>query len=581
MLVGLTTMALPDTVDAAPGPLTLDAGDHHVLAIDHGGQLQSWGSNDCGKLGLGIGDRYVPYPQYVDTAHKWAAVSAGWGHSLAIRRDGSLWAWGANYYGQLGLGDRANRNKPTRVGTRSDWVAVLAGYQHSLALAEDGSLWSWGRNHRGQLGYGNKLESDYPRQVGGSTSWRSLGQGVADHSVAVRADGSLWAWGANSYGQLGVGDRRDRLVPTRVGAVPSWNKAWVEVALGSYHTLAVRRDGTLWSWGANSNGQLGLGDTALRVTPKRVGKLTTWTTVGAAWRHSVATRRDGSLWAWGRNQCGQLGIGSTAQRRAPRRVSLAKRWVVASAGGWYTVAMERLGGVYTCGTNEWGQLGVNLAKGVWRSTFQETNVVAGDMTPPVTTVVLDPAPNANGWNGPSRLKNPENPSARALIVAFQARDERNTIQATYTVSPPATSWRPTGHMFLDAEWYQGISTYYYYSVDVAGNVEHARRISVRIDTHRPVPSALDNVTVRSGARAALRYRINDISPTCKVRITIRDAKGKVVGPRTTIAKAASDKNLTWRFACTLPRGTYKWYVAATDLAGNKQTTASWRYLRVR
>ncbi len=140
-------------------------------------------------------------------------LAAGHYHTLAIQKDGSLWAWGRNDYGQLGLGDTTDRIAPVQVGTGTKWVAVAAGGDHSLGLTIDGRLWAWGNNEAGQLGLGNANEKWCPTLVG--TGYVAVAAG-AYHSLGLKADGSLWAWGWNNYGQLGLGDTTNRLSPTQI-----------------------------------------------------------------------------------------------------------------------------------------------------------------------------------------------------------------------------------------------------------------------------------------------------------------------------------------------------------------------------
>jgi alpha-tubulin suppressor-like RCC1 family protein len=250
-------------------------------------------------------------------------VEAGRLHSLGVRANGSLWAWGFNYHGQLGLavGDTTNRQVPTQVGAASNWVAVEAGRLHSLGVRANGSLWAWGFNYHGQLGLavGDTTDRQVPTQVGAPSNWVVVAAGDF-HSLGICADGALWAWGYNYYGQLGLamGDTTNRQVPIQVGN----RYDWVMAEGGAKHSLGLRADGSLWAWGYNFSGQLGLavGDTIDRQVPTEVGDHYDWVIVAAKADHSLGLRAGGSLWAWGWNGSGQLGMGDTVNRTTPTRV---------------------------------------------------------------------------------------------------------------------------------------------------------------------------------------------------------------------------------------------------------------------
>jgi uncharacterized protein YjdB/alpha-tubulin suppressor-like RCC1 family protein len=253
----------------------------------------------------------------------YAGGAQGDRHWLAIKVDGSLWAWGDNQYGQLGLGNNVYAEQsPVRVGTDTAWVSVAAGYNTSSAIKADGSLWAWGDNQYGQLGLGDRETRRAPTRVGADSDWEVAVSTGGNFSMAIKADGSLWAWGYGGYGQLGL----DRDIfyledPTRVGA----DGDWAAVSAGDHHTLAIKADGSLWAWGRNSNGQLGLGDRETRRVPTRVGADGDWAAVGAGWSYTLALKADGSLWAWGNNEHGQLGLNITQDVLTPTLVGTGYR----------------------------------------------------------------------------------------------------------------------------------------------------------------------------------------------------------------------------------------------------------------
>ncbi len=271
--------------------------------------------SDYQPAGQYISDRSLP-PEVL-SAIPWARIGAGERHELAIKIDGTLWAWGQNRCGQLGIGNVQRQKEPTLVGTDRDWVQAAGGRCHTLALKADGSLWAWGLNSDGQLGNGSLTQQVTPVKIGegfASIAARS------NHSFAIKTDGSLWAWGENQYGQLGTGSTRSEHRPTLVG------NGYSQVSAGSYHTVAIKTDGSLWSWGGNFRGQLGDGTTTQRMQPVLVGQ--GFKQVAAGGYHTLAIKSDGSRWGWGANDFSQLGNGrrGPGNQTSPERVDQYQQW---------------------------------------------------------------------------------------------------------------------------------------------------------------------------------------------------------------------------------------------------------------
>ena len=238
-------------------------------------------------------------------------IAAGGDHSLAITADGNLWAWGSNGGGQLGDGTNNDSNVPVRITGLSNVQQIAAGESHSLAITADGNLWAWG------LGDGTDTRSNVPVRVTGLSNVQRIAAG-GDHSLAITADGNLWAWGDNFYGQLGDGTNNASNVPVRVTGLSNVQQI---AAAGGVHSLAITADGNLWAWGSNLSGRLGDGTNNNSNVPVRVTGLSNVQQIAAGSRHSLAITADGNLWAWGNNNNGRLGNGTNNPSNVPIRVN--------------------------------------------------------------------------------------------------------------------------------------------------------------------------------------------------------------------------------------------------------------------
>lgn len=342
------------TAGSAPGgghPAVVEpriaAGSSHSLTIKADGSLYAWGSNEYGQLGIGTTDGWPSTPIRVGKENDWVAVTAGDYHTMALKSDGSLYAWGSNLYGQLGDGTTVNRLSPTRVGAGNDWAAVACGCWSSYALKSDGSLWGWGSNSSGCLGLGTADPwISTPTRVGTESDWAAV-SGGHNFTIAIKSDGSLYAWGENGAGQLGIGTQSWPVsTPTLVGA----DKDWAAVACGCQFTVALKSDGSLFAWGYNGSGQLGLGTTDDYATsPTAVGTANDWVAVAAGTHHTLALKSDGSLFAWGWNGHGQLGDGTTVDKNSPIRIGSDNDWAAVAAGYGHSVALKSDASLYAWG----------------------------------------------------------------------------------------------------------------------------------------------------------------------------------------------------------------------------------------
>lgn len=337
----------PEVIEGDSNWRQIASGANHVVAVTQGGALSVWGSNLYNQLGDGIASPHITItPVQMGSETGWLSVYANGNITKSIKSDGTLWEWGKIY-------DDNSANLPTQKGVDTDWQSVEFGQSHTLALKDNNTLWAWGRNNNGQLGTGSNDDEEESVQIG-SASWQAVAVGNY-HNLGIQADGTLWAWGYNYRGQLGDGTTTDSNTPIQIG-----ESTWTAVAAGEDFSLAIKSDGTLWAWGRNSRGQLGIGSWDDATVPTRVGSATDWQQIAAGGTHSLGLRIEGSglsLWAWGYNSSGQLGVGNTINRSTPGKVGASLDWTTITGGRWHTVAMQTDGTLWTWGNNYEGQLG--------------------------------------------------------------------------------------------------------------------------------------------------------------------------------------------------------------------------------
>ncbi len=290
------------------------------------------------------------------TAQVTPAIAAGGNHSLALKSDGTVWAWGYNGDGQLGDNSTTARKTPVQVLTLTNVKAIAAGGNHSLALTSSGAVKTWGANNSGQLGDGTVINSKTPVNVSGLLSGISAIAGGASHSLALTSGGAVKAWGANNDGQLGDGSKTNSTTPVGVFGLSSGIAA---IAAGGFHSLALTSGGAIKAWGLNDNGQLGNGSFTSYTTPVNVTTLTSGvTSIAAGQSHSLATATGQAAWAWGLNASGQLGDTTVIRKNSPVEVfGLSSGITALSGGGYHSLALTTNANVKAWGQNTEGQLG--------------------------------------------------------------------------------------------------------------------------------------------------------------------------------------------------------------------------------
>jgi len=402
----------PVQVQGLSDVIAIAGGLDYSMALRDDGTVWTWGNNGSGQLGAATqgrcdGDPCSPVPVQVTGLPVIAALAAGWGHNAVLTQDKTVWVWGANGRGQLGDGTKTPHPTPVPLTGLTGVTAIAAGFNHTLAIKSDRTLLAWGANGSGQLGNGTATDSLAPAAVPNLIGVTAVSAGGA-HSVALLSDGTTSAWGFNGLGQLGDGTTVNRRAPVPMQGLDGIATV---AAAGFGNSVALRDDGTVWSWGSDGDGQLGASTIASYSVPGPVPGLTgvesiaagrshavalksngdVWgsgthnragqavtsagaslaarepllsivTAIAAGDSHTVALRSGGSVWAWGWNGYGQLGDGTTSDRATPIQVSGLPPIAVIGAGWHHNVAAASDGTIWTWGDNAKGQLGVSSSQ---------------------------------------------------------------------------------------------------------------------------------------------------------------------------------------------------------------------------
>ena len=379
--------------------IAIEVGDNFSFAVDADGNLWAWGNNEFGQLGDGTKTTREegPNPYILDffagkiiddnnrkrpvkITDNVVSVSAGYSHAMAVKTDGSLWAWGYDIFGEYG-DEKYEFCFPIKI--MDDVASVSTGANHTMIIKTDDSLWAWGRNSEGQLGNGtittrdNNNDSYTPIKIMDSIASVSVGY---SYTMAIQKDGSLWAWGWNCYGQLGNGGDGNETdsIGRPVQTIPVKIMDDVaSVSAGNYHTMAIKSDESLWAWGWNYSGELGDGTASgrddnfniidnNRNSPIKV--MDSVVSVSAGRDHTMIIKTDGSLWAWGSNEHGLIGkasssrpIGAAPARSAQLPIKIMDS-IASISTGKHTLALKTDGSVWAWGYNDSGQLGDGTTK---------------------------------------------------------------------------------------------------------------------------------------------------------------------------------------------------------------------------
>jgi alpha-tubulin suppressor-like RCC1 family protein len=301
--------------------------------------LYSWGINSSGSLGLNNTTNYSS-PVQVGLLSTWSKISTSGNEQqvLLINKSGQMFGMGSNANARLGDGTTISRSSPTQIGSGTTWAQVATAFIASAAIKTDGTLWTWGNASEGGLGLNNTTYYSSPKQVGALTNWSKVGVAGGGAMVALKTDGTLWAWGANGNAGSGLNDIITRSSPVQIGALTTWS----DFDFGDYNVAAIKTDGSLWVWGVNTYGQLGLSLTGaiVRSSPVQVGSEYNWAKASVGNSHMIALKTDGTMWGWGENYGGQLGNNDVIQRSSPVQVGALTSWSKVDSGHRFILAIK-------------------------------------------------------------------------------------------------------------------------------------------------------------------------------------------------------------------------------------------------
>lgn len=536
-------------------PLTANAAE---------GDVWAWGHNKYGKLGDGTTTDATSPIQFPTQLENVVQVAGGFGHSLALLDDGTVWSWGWNGEGQLGDGTYESSTVPVQVigplggdDFLTDIAKIQSGSNYALALTEDGTAYTWGTNDSRELGNGGSEDSNRPVLV-------SLPVGVtvvdiasgAHHGLALTDDGTVYGWGSNARGQLGIGSISVSVsTPVEVTALTGLTSRIVKIASGSgaTHSFAIAEDGTLYEWGDdyfNSD----LGDQDHRLTPVIVTGISDVVDAAAGNRHSLARTTSGDVYGWGLTYYN--GTGSSDEVvMTPEPVMSGVTTIV--AGRHFSLALTNDGTLYSWGGNSNGQLGIGSQDSQLTPVLVTTSVTFSAIgagwyhalaveglpaLPPTTTATINGQPPTDDWYQ----------SATVTLTPDDA-----TATTTYEINGGTTQTYSAPFDLTP----DGVYTITFRSVDPANNVEADQTLTVNVDSTPPVFQPIANQTLNPTSTAGA-----PVTFTVQVSDNLSSAG-------TITATCLDQNNAPFVSGDTAPVGLTTITCTASDLAGNSASVS--------
>ncbi len=338
---------------------------YHSLGLDNRGQVWSWGRNDQGQLGINSTTAKSTPVSILGNKKTFCQISGGVKYSLGLDKNNLVWGWGVNYRGNIGNNSMVSKRTPVSIlGTRKTFCQIIATGYYSLGLDKNGSVWGWGSNYRGQLGINSTASYSTPVSIHGIKKTFCQIGGLSYNydygsSSGIDYTGQVWTWGYNDKGQLGINSTTNKSTPVSIlGA----KKTFCQIVNGeSRHYLAIDYKGQVWGWGYGAQGALGINSTTAKSTPVSIlGNKKTFCQIDCGNLYSLAIDYMGQVWSWGYNQYGQLGINSTTAKSTPVSIlGNKKTFCQINCGYYHSLAIDYKGQVWGWGNNTYGKLGDN------------------------------------------------------------------------------------------------------------------------------------------------------------------------------------------------------------------------------